>query len=124
MLDTAFAIGSESKKVTRLQSKVGPFLSMTAGIVMIACGAVAVNEMRKDTANYNVSNQAAMLLPTFPYIFQPLVLLGMESPPNVAAQVALWAVDIIGDLGTGVAVLLALSPGDAEDLSRAAYATT
>jgi len=124
-LDTAFAIGSPSKKITRFQSKVGPFLSMAAGIVMISCGAVAVNEMRKDTVNYNVSNQAAMLLPTFPYIFQPVVLLGMDTPPTVAAQVGLWAVDIIGDLGTGIALLLALSPDNtADQIARGAHANS
>lgn len=112
MLDTGFAIGSSSKKVTRLQGKVGPFLSMGAGLVILGFGAAAVHYQRQDTTNYNTKNQAAMLLPAFPYVFQPIVVLGDETPPTAAAQVILWIIDIVCDLGTGLAVCLALSPGN------------
>jgi len=110
LLDTAFVILSPSKKVTRFQSKGGPFLSLAAGAVMMGCGAKAVHEMRQDTTNYNVSNQAAVLLPTFPYLFQPIVLAGMDTPPTLALQGALWLIDIAGDFGTGIAALVAIGP--------------
>lgn len=120
LLDTAFAIGSQSKKVTRFQGKYGPFLSLGAGAVMLGVGSAAVNYMRQDTVNYNRWNQAAMLLPTFPYVFQPIVLLGDDTPPTAAAQVGLWLIDMVGDLGTGLAVCLALSPDNATPRSVAA----
>lgn len=108
LLDTVFALGSKSGKVTRLQGSFGPWLSMTAGAVMLGSGATAVHYMLQDS-NYSKLNQAAMLLPTFPYIFQPVVLMGFSNPPAIACVTGLCVVDIASDVGTGLTTLLAAS---------------
>lgn len=112
LMDTVFLACTKSKKVTRMQTG-GPLVSMCTGIVLIGLGAKTVAEMRKDTANYNTANQAAMLLPTFPLIFQPLVYAGTEYPVGTALQALLCGIDIAGDLGTGIAALVALRPKEA-----------
>ncbi|MGA0609258.1 hypothetical protein [Caldimonas sp. KR1-144] len=103
LLDIGFAAGSPSKKVTRLQGPVGPWLSCVAGVGMLGAGIGAAVTMKGDS-NYSTASQVAVLLPVWPYILQPLVLLGDESPPTAGAQVGLWLVDLVCDVGTCIAV--------------------
>lgn len=102
--DTGFLIFSPQKAIQRFSGKVGSWISCVEGVAILATGIGAAVEMGKSGSGYNSANQAAALLPAFPYIAQPVVICGLDPTPKGAAVLGtIVVVDLVGDIGSAIA---------------------
>jgi len=110
ILDMVFTAGSDSKKITRFQKDYGPWMSCVAGVIMVQAGAGLAVAMGLDLAHYNPFNMIEALAPQWPFVFQPIVEMGLSSGDGIglALNAILWLIDYGSDVGMGAAKLLAL----------------
>lgn len=97
--DLTAALGN--KTLMRSVDELGPLLSNGLGILTLTLAIPTFNLINVDPS-YNNWNKAELFLPSFPYVFQPIVLAGWDGIPNAIAQGFLLFVDGFCDIGTGV----------------------
>ena len=100
----------------RMVPRFGPACGSVLGGLGLAVAIPTAALMRSPP--YNSWNEAELVLPTLPYLFQPIVIAGWDGIPNAVAQLFLAFVDLFGDVGTGICKVAGMSPSAAAGGAR------
>ena len=92
------------QKAVRFAGKLGPIMSTAFGVVSVGISAKAVATINNTAdTSYTKDNKVELLIGQWPFVFQWIVLLGLDSIPTGIANAGLALVDIVSDAGLGIA---------------------